>query len=569
MKSSTVKNIRTQGNIIVDNIVVAIAQQLSTNRTIGWMIGFVAVAYSLMVRSDLYIGSDPAFYYITAEKILQGKHYYYNFFESNFPLNFYIYTIPVLISHITGISAITAILLFTTIVALTSIYCSSLLLKTTSIYQDGILYNFIIAGLFFGHFTPFSTFPNNEIGTKTLLYLAFILPYFFYVLTEIENIFLSKSTATIIGIFAGLVVAIKPHYALFIIFMELYILWRKKSLWYSLRPVNFAIVLVNIIHLLWLILFLPEYLFKVLPMVAVSYEGVSYEGVIEGIHFFRLILLREWLIIIFLVIAYKKFPRSEINNVLLVAVIASMAIFGSEGLGTWDQVSVLYFFNNLLLIKIVIDFIRSHMLLKIYIKALLILITSFFVFIFVFNLVPIQRYFKLYHSIIVMVEQISPLEPVLFLSDRIFAPINLYTGLPDDSKMPALSFWRGMQNNKNDADKTNNLKKKQIVQQTEKYFMDAINEALYHNPKMVFVSNRVKWGQLRDRCAIPNLDIFLENQTFRNKWRDYFFYTTIVEMDDKNLITDNIAVYIRRDNEYYWGATYLPKAIPLLNGYVL
>ena len=55
---------------------------------------------SIFLRSFIDIGADTAIYIDVGRKIAKGGKYYYDFFESNFPISFYFYALQ---SHLSSL----------------------------------------------------------------------------------------------------------------------------------------------------------------------------------------------------------------------------------------------------------------------------------------------------------------------------------------------------------------------------------------------------------------------------------------------------------------------------------
>jgi len=72
----------------------------------NFLLLFAATVFllSIFLRSAIDIGPDTAFYIDLGKKISEGKKYYYDFFESNFPASFYFYALQYKVSVFLGIN---------------------------------------------------------------------------------------------------------------------------------------------------------------------------------------------------------------------------------------------------------------------------------------------------------------------------------------------------------------------------------------------------------------------------------------------------------------------------------
>ena len=84
---------------------------------------------SIFLRSTIDIGHDSGFYLKLAEEFASGGKYYYDLFESNFPLSFLLHLIPYYISKISGFSVIIIAEYYINILAILSIFYSHKILQ--------------------------------------------------------------------------------------------------------------------------------------------------------------------------------------------------------------------------------------------------------------------------------------------------------------------------------------------------------------------------------------------------------------------------------------------------------
>lgn len=527
-------------NKILANVLFPLAKSHSW----GWGVGFLAVIVSLYLRSTVYVGADPAFYFITAENIWHGKRYYYDFFESNFPLNFYIFIIPVWLSEVTGLAKVESLTLFCTILALSSIFFSSWIVRKTTLYKNPLLYNLLIISLFFGHFFPFFTFPANEIGTKTVLFLSFILPYYCAFFCKIEDISLSRPLTIFLGILAGLVVCLKPHYAVFLVVMEAYIVIKKRNIFYVFRPENYAIILVNVIHCLWLLFYVPEYVFKIIPILTVAYRGIPENFILN---FFEKAVFPQVLVITIISLYWIRSVRSSYNEILVLGVIATVIIRGLEGLSSMDQSSIPAFFTGMMLVKIIVDIIQKKVTFRL---AEVTILTSSWGFIIVLaslNFIPDQPHLRPLKQMIQLTkEQVKKEEPIMVLAREMYAyPIIMYTGNPYYYKLVSLSFLEGVETSLarykgGDPDKL------ALIQDTKEYFINSIIEGLtLHPPHVLFIRNGGFF--LDDQCTIDFITYLSKYNRFREAFKNYTFHKRAIETDNKNKIKGDVLVFIRRE----------------------
>jgi hypothetical protein len=88
------------------NIFLNYSKTLFNNELFGFFCCVSIVLLSLYKRSMIDIGQDSGLYLEIAQKILDGKKYYHDFFEYNFPLSFLLLTPPVYVANLLNVSPI-------------------------------------------------------------------------------------------------------------------------------------------------------------------------------------------------------------------------------------------------------------------------------------------------------------------------------------------------------------------------------------------------------------------------------------------------------------------------------
>ena len=146
----------------------------------------------------------------------QGGRYYYDFFESNFPLSFYFYALQYKISVLLGISPIIMSEIVINSLALLSILWSAQILKRSTISDNSAHFNLIIISFFLSFFLRANAIQLGEFGTKTSLLLICLYPYISFSFER--KVAFEKSELIGRGILMGLMPCIKPHYLVFSIY---------------------------------------------------------------------------------------------------------------------------------------------------------------------------------------------------------------------------------------------------------------------------------------------------------------------------------------------------------------
>ena len=306
---------------------------------------------SLYLRSIFDIGPDSAIYIGLAKKIVEGKRYYYDFFESNFPLVFYIYALQYKVANFLNISPIIFSEIFINLIAILAIWHSTKLIKKTAFFDNKIEYNLLVISFYLAFFIRPLSVKFHDYGTKTSFLIISIILYLAYS-------FESKSKTTkkyllIRGLIIGFICCLKPHYTIIIIFLESYLLFTKETfidqsskyktflnrLSYFIELDKIIAVIAILLYVFWIIFFIPEFFYKMIPALNIIYPGYSNYKVFINNIFFNLSQIIYFLGLI-LVFPYSK--PSKNNSILLVVLFATIVLILLESIGSYDQFAVLF-----------------------------------------------------------------------------------------------------------------------------------------------------------------------------------------------------------------------------------
>ena len=312
---------------------------------------------SIFLRSIIDIGADTGVYIDLGKKIAQGKKYYYDFFESNFPLSFYIYALEYHISNLLYINPIITSELIINILAILAIFWSAKILQKTTIYDNKAHYNLIIISYVLSFFLRIGALQIGEFGTKTSLLLICLYPYISFSFER--KILLNKKELLWRGILMGLIGCLKPHYLIFIIFIEFYKFWQKKSLKFFFEIDKLITVLIGCAYLLFMIKFTPEFFEFMVPMWQKVYGSYDNYKIFLNNSFKWLATKTAIYAFIFLIFSRLKFSYND--KILALLFTAASVLIVLENIGTIDQGAVFYAIATICLLKFTYDLIRKHL----------------------------------------------------------------------------------------------------------------------------------------------------------------------------------------------------------------
>ncbi len=311
---------------------------------------------SIFLRSIIDIGPDTGIYLDLGRKIAEGKRYYYDFFESNFPLSFWIYALQFRLSNWSGINPIIMSEIVINSLALLSISWSAQILKKTTIYNNRAHYNLVILAYFVGFFLRSYAIQLGEFGTKSSFLLICLFPYISFSFERLEV--LKRGALMQRGILMGLIPCFKPHYLVFVIFIEAQRFLQKRSLRFFVEIDKLVMLAIGSLYLFLMLKFTPEFLEFIVPMWPKVYRAYDDVTIFFSNAMHRLGAQVVVNALIFLVFSRLRFTAND--KILFLIFCAASVLVVLENIGTIDQVGVVYAVYTICFLKIFYDIILSH-----------------------------------------------------------------------------------------------------------------------------------------------------------------------------------------------------------------
>jgi hypothetical protein len=311
---------------------------------------------SIFLRSLIDIGPDTGIYLSLGKKVAEGKRYYYDFFESNFPISFYFYALEYRLSALLHIDPIITSEIVINLLALASISWSAKILAQSEIYQNRAHYNLIIIGYFLGFFLRPLSLQLGEFGTKTSFLLLLLFPYISYSFPR--RLSFSKKDLIARGCLIGLMPCFKPHYLIFPLVIEFYKFWQKKSVSFFFEFDKLLAVLIYTSYLVWMLKFMPEFFEFMVPMWAKIYGSYDNNTIFLE-NFLRLIAVHIGPFV-FSFLIFSRLKTDENDKILLLFFSASLLLFILENAMTIDQSVIFYAVSAICVLKFTSDLIASR-----------------------------------------------------------------------------------------------------------------------------------------------------------------------------------------------------------------
>jgi hypothetical protein len=311
---------------------------------------------SIFLRSQIDIGADTGIYLNLAKKISQGGKYYYNFFESNFPISFYFYYLQYELSQLLHLNQIILAEIIINLLALLSIFWSAKILQKTTVIQNKAHYNLLLVSFFLSFFLRPFALQIGEFGTKTSLLLIALYPYLAFSFER--KITLTKKELIQRGCLMGLIPCIKPHYLVLILFIEIGRFFEKKIISHLDK---FVMILVGTIYLFLMLKFTPEFFEFIVPLWPKTYPAYDNLDLFVKNLWQHLAARITIFSLIFLIFSRLKFEAND--RILTLFFFGASTLILLENIGTIDQIVVFYTATTICVVKFTFDLIESKKIL--------------------------------------------------------------------------------------------------------------------------------------------------------------------------------------------------------------
>lgn len=237
---------------------------------------WVALLFGVRIALDpLGINSDSAMYLECGRQLLEGKVPYRDFVDLNPPLIMYLSTIPNLVGRAFGISSITAFNVLVAGLVGWSGYRFHRFLRNRWLTLGALAASLV--ALYLRHPPPNVT-GYRPFGQREHLMVLLFLPFFAVRMIRHEDpARIRRREAILVGIAAGLGLALKPHFLLLAAAPEVYWLLRRGGLRRLVDPEILAVAGVHVAYGLHFLLvpsaMRDEYFHRWTPLVWSGYDA--------------------------------------------------------------------------------------------------------------------------------------------------------------------------------------------------------------------------------------------------------------------------------------------------------
>jgi hypothetical protein len=231
------------------------------------LLAALIVALGVLPAALGRVQPDTGWYLYSAGRVLDGQRLYVDLVEVNPPLIVWLDTAPVALGrllHVPPDLVLTALVLALVAASVTSV---GPLLRQIFPASAGLRQILVLTALF-----VLLPLPRLDFAQREHLLLALVFPYVLLTAVRAMKGSVGWTVAAAIGAAAGVGIALKPHFVLLWIGLEVG-LWRTSlRSWPRPRPESVAVVVIGAIYLSCVVLWTPEY-FAVVRLMAAPYFG--------------------------------------------------------------------------------------------------------------------------------------------------------------------------------------------------------------------------------------------------------------------------------------------------------
>ncbi len=292
------------------------------------------------------VNHDTAFLFLAGERYLDGERLFLDQSMVNPPLATWMHAIPAFLSRVLNSVGVNIVIPF----VLLAIGASLLLAgRVLALFSDIKLQHRAI--ILVACFLAITLAPLHDFAQRDHLFMVFSLPLILLTAVRLENISVPPMLAGGIGIFSFFGLALKPHFLLLPLALEIFILIKTKKLSKIFHPEIIILGASLVVYALLVIVFYPEYFLMVIPRYTQIFFAFTND-------FYFLALKPEVQIVMMAVVVYmlcrEQLMFRRLLQVILIAIITTTTIYFLQKKG-WSyqrapmlELSTLFFIGCLI-----------------------------------------------------------------------------------------------------------------------------------------------------------------------------------------------------------------------------
>lgn len=234
---------------------------------LGWLVvlSFLAATITLPLLSSTFLNHDVAWVLYGSGVLLDGGWFGSDIVAANPPLIWWIYHVPNLAARLFGIPVEHAFRIFITAIAALSLIGSDRLLRVAG-YERVWRAVFILVCA-----TLFTLGAYRDFGQREHITVMLSLPYVLAAGIRFDGFSLDRRTAVLIGLSAGLGIALKPYFALVPLFVEVALILRQRQLALLRRGEAVGAVIAIVVYALAILIWARAWLYEAAPAIFKAY----------------------------------------------------------------------------------------------------------------------------------------------------------------------------------------------------------------------------------------------------------------------------------------------------------
>jgi hypothetical protein len=498
------------------------------------LLTFVLITPLMLIGAWLALSTvlnhDSAWALYVGQAMMEGAHLYQDIIEINPPLAFGLAVPPVWIANLTDISPVDVFFFWVFAQIGLSILLTGAVVRHLSDWggpwRAGLMLA-VLGALMLGSWI--------QIGQREHFLLIFVTPYLFLAAARASGLPMGRVLAIVVGAFAAIGFALKPHFLLVPALVELLLLARSRNFRAGFRPETIALAVLIFGYWTWVTLFMPAYFSRIVPWGLEVY--FAYSAPIEAV------LVRGELLLLLLAIGLhvvdgRKTAQRRTIEVFLVAACAFYAIYAIQQKGFVYHPFPLRTMLILIFAMGVLAQVREALAtgraegVRCWVPAaaqgaMLALISGW--------MMAIGSYSNsFYERALPLVQQHSGGGPVYVFSTNVSMayPLINYSRLETSWRYPTHWLLPGLVRRGDDVTADVSAAQRETLESIERYVVDGVVEDFrHHAPELVLIDVRPKKSYFAD-VSFDYLSYFLDDPRFVSIWSNY---EKVAELDEAYL----------------------------------
>lgn len=477
------------------------------------------------IQEHVVFSADVASLLYDTELFLSGGTYVKDFFETNPPMIFILYTPIVYFQKVMMLNIREATSVYVILLSFVSLFFCYIFLKKIIADEDSRFRYMMMGALTF----VFLMLPILDFGQREHFLVVLGMPYLFAVVMRAQHKPIQPAVAMLTGIMAGLVFSLKPFFLFPVILLEGYLIIATKNLWSSIRIEFLSATSIMVTYMAFIVMFHPMYFNVMLPLLSHWYFLGTKETWFAI--FVRTKVIFCLMVVVYSVRCYKRVSFPELTQVFLLALMGCMLAFivprsawGYHVLPAYglSVILVVIYFYQVWLLEL-----KKNVLNKL---ELTFVVAASFAVPLAIHISEIKLAVDIARSKIAAqlygkIKAVGPKTMYCFSSytTGLCFPFVSLNHIEFAGRFPSFWWLRGviaMEASNNQHNMPSYLLKE------KKYFIDLLADDLNHyQPQLVVVSKRDEKAFLPEGYSYSKY--FSENAAFREAWSHYTWLTNV------------------------------------------